>query len=312
MGWRKLFTRMVTLPFTTAEAIMTIGGQAVVEGVMMKSPRHLATAVRKPNGTIKVKHRKEQFLTQRTFLGKVPFVRGMIVLFETMIKGMRELNWSANEAIDEEEEKLNAWELGLMMALSIALALALFKFLPLLLASWITKDVGNNWTFNLLDGGIKFSFFLLYLLAISRMKDVKRLFQYHGAEHKSVNCYEARRALTPRNAKKFTKRQARCGTTFVVYVIVLSILVYLFIPFGATFWEKYVLRIALLPVIAGIAYEWTRFAGKYYCKSAFLRFISAPGMAVQALTTREPDLKQLEVAIAALKRVLKEERVLKE
>ncbi|MBR9692327.1 DUF1385 domain-containing protein [Candidatus Woesearchaeota archaeon] len=290
------------------QAPLMIGGQAVMEGVMMKSRHHLATAVRKPNGKIAMHHRKERSFSERTGIGKVPLVRGAIMLFETMVIGLRELNWSANQALGEEEE-LSPWELGLTLAFSLVLALALFKLLPLFLATFITeRAAGGNWMLNILDGVIKFAIFVGYILAIGMMKDVKRLFQYHGAEHKSVNCYEAKKKLTPRNAKKFTKKQARCGTTFVVYVFVLSILVYLVIPFGSSFWMKYLLRIALLPVIAAIAYEWIRFSGRYYAKSRLVRIISAPGMAVQALTTREPDLKQLEVAIAALENVLGKEQ----
>ncbi len=290
------------------QAPLLIGGQAVMEGVMMKSKHHLATAVRKANGKISIRHRKERSFAERTKLDKVPFVRGVIVLFETMIIGLRELNWSANEALGEEEEKLTGWEIALTLIFSIVLALALFKLLPLFLATVITnKAAGGNWMLNILDGVIKFAIFILYIVLISFMKDVKRLFQYHGAEHKAVNCYEAGKKLTPRNAKKFTKKQARCGTTFVVYVFVLSIFLYLLIPFGSGFWMKYLLRILLLPVIAGIVYEWIRIAGRCYSKSRFVRFISAPGMAVQALTTREPDLKQLEVGIAALEKVLKTE-----
>jgi uncharacterized protein YqhQ len=289
-------------------APLLIGGQAVMEGVMMKSRHHLATAVRKEDGSIKLRHQREESFAERHRLDKIPLVRGVVILFETLILGLRELNWSANQAVDE-EERFSPWELALTLVISLAFALALFKLLPLFLATLITmQSGGGNWTLNLLDGLIKFLVFVCYLLLIGQMHDVKRLFQYHGAEHKSVNCYEAGKGLTPRNAKWFTKRQARCGTTFVVYVFVLSILVYIFIPFGASFWTKYLLRILLLPVIAGIAYEWIRVAGRYYAKSGVVRAVSAPGMAVQALTTREPSAKQLEVAIAALKVVLKEEK----
>ena len=305
---RHVLTQFLALLTTAAQAPLLIGGQAVMEGVMMKSKHHIATAVRKEDGTIKVSHRTEVGFAERHRLDRIPFVRGVVILFETLIIGLRELNWSANQAMNE-EEKFSSWELALTLVISLVFALALFKLLPLFLATLITRqNGGGNWTLNLLDGGIKFVIFIGYLLLIGRMRDVRRLFQYHGAEHKTVNCYEAGKALTPRNAKRFTKKQARCGTTFVVYVFVLSIVVYIFIPFGASFWTKYLLRILLLPVIAGIAYEWIRIAGKYYGRSAVVRAISAPGMAVQALTTKEPDERQLAVAIAALKSVLKEEK----
>lgn len=294
------------MPF--AAAPLMIGGQAVMEGVMMKSKHHLATAVRDPKGRIVVRHREGRSFAERYRLDKIPFIRGVFVLFETMVIGMRELNWSANQAAGE-DEKLRPWELVATLVVSLILALFLFKLLPLILASIITSRAdGGNWMLNILDGLIKFAIFTLYIVAIGMMKDVKRLFQYHGAEHKSVNCYEAGTTLTPKNAKRFTKKQARCGTTFVVYVFVLSIFLYLLIPFGSSFWMKYLLRILFLPVIAGIVYEWVRVSGRLYCRSAIVRFISAPGMAVQALTTKEPDLKQLEVAITALERVLKAEQ----
>ncbi len=301
--------RFLSLLLAAAKAPLMIGGQAVMEGVLMRSRHHLATAVRRPDGTISVRHRRERGFAERTGIHKVPFLRGAVVLFETMIIGLRELNWSANEALGEEEEKLSAWELGLTLVFSIVLALVIFKLLPLFLASVITKSAsGGNWTLNLLDGGIKFLIFVGYIVAIGQMKDVRRLFQYHGAEHKSVNCYEAGKPLTPKEAAKFTKRQPRCGTTFVVYVFFLSIFVYLLIPFGASFWTKYLLRILLLPVIAGIVYEWTRLSGRCYKRSALVRAISAPGMLVQDLTTREPDEGQLAVGIKALQKVLYEER----
>jgi uncharacterized protein YqhQ len=191
----------------------------------------------------------------------------------------------------------------------LAFALALFKLLPLFLATILTAHYsGGNWTLNLLDGGIKFALFIGYLLLIGLLSDVRRLFQYHGAEHKSVNCYEAKARLVPKQAATFTKKQPRCGTTFVVYVFVLSIFLYLFIPFGTGFWTKYLLRILLLPVIAGIVYEWVRISARFYSRSAFVRVLSAPGMAVQALTLREPDEQQLAVAIKALQKVLYEEQ----
>jgi uncharacterized protein YqhQ len=299
--------RSAAVVAAVARAPLLIGGQAVMEGVMMKSRHHLATAVRKEDDSIKLRHRREETFAERYRLDKLPLVRGVVILLETLVLGLRELNWSANQSL-EEEERFSPWELALTLVISLAFALALFKLLPLFLATLITRQSGGgNWTLNLLDGLIKFVIFVCYLLLIGQMHDVKRLFQYHGAEHKSVNCYEAGKELSPRNAKRFTKQQARCGTTFVVYVFVLSILVYIFIPFGASFWTKYLLRILLLPVIASIAYEWIRVAGRYYAKSGVVRAVSAPGMAVQALTTREPSAKQLEVAIAALKAVLKEE-----
>lgn len=295
--------------FLLAAAPLVIGGQAVMEGVLMKSKHYLATAVRKPDTTIIVRSRREESFLERHRLTKIPLLRGIVILFETMILGMKELAWSANQALDEEGEELTTAEILFTLAFSVILVLLFFKLLPLFLATFITKNAaGGNWMLNLLDGTIKLSLFIAYLLLIGTMKDVKRLFQYHGAEHKSVNCYEAGKRLTPRNARSFTKKQPRCGTTFILYVFVLSIIFYLFIPFGSGFWMKYLLRILLLPIIAGVVYEWVRIAGRYYHKSRLVRVISAPAMAVQALTTREPDLKQLAVAITALQRVIRLEK----
>ena len=297
-----------SLVLAAKSAPLLIGGQAVMEGVMMKSMNHVATAVRKPNGKIKVKHTKHSFLSVKYGLIKIPFVRGVFVLFETLILGLKELNWSTNEAFDEEHEKLTAWEIGFTMAISILFALGLFKLLPLFLANVITKmNDGGNWMLNILDAVIKLTVFVVYLLLIGLMKDIRRLYGYHGAEHKAVNCYEAGRKLTPRNAQTFTRLQPRCGTTFVIYVLFLSIALYLFIPFGSSFLSKFLWRIVLLPVVAGIVYEWIRIAGKYYYKNAFVRWISAPGMAFQRITTREPALRMLEVSIAALDKVLQKE-----
>jgi uncharacterized protein YqhQ len=282
----------------------------------MKSKHHLATAVRSPEGKVVLHHQAQTSFAERYRLDKVPFLRGIIMLFETLIIGMRELNWSASQALGDEEEKPSSWTLALVFLVSILFALALFKLLPFFLAKLITNSLAGpdwtltsrNWMLNILDGLIKFSIFICYILLITLLPDVRRLFQYHGAEHKSVNCYETGERLMPKNAKRHTKKQPRCGTTFVVYVFVLSVFVYIFIPLGTSFWTNYLLRLLFLPLIAGIAYEWIRFAGRYYAKNVVVRWISSPGMAVQALTTREPDNKQLAVAIAALKRVLSEER----
>jgi uncharacterized protein YqhQ len=316
MGWSRRFSHLVSLFLTVVKAPLLIGGQAVMEGVMMKSKHHLATAVRSPKGKMVLHHQTQMSFAERHRLDKVPFLRGIIMLVETLIIGMRELNWSANQALGDDEEKPAPWTLGVVFLVSILFALALFKLLPFFLAKLLTNSLAGpdwtlmsrNWMLNILDGVIKFAIFISYILLITLLPDVRRLFEYHGAEHKSVNCYEAGERLTPKHAKRHTKKQPRCGTTFVVYVFVLSVFVYIFIPLGSSFWTNYLLRLLLLPLIAGIAYEWIRFAGRCYSKSVIVRWVSAPGMAVQSLTTREPDLKQLAVAIAALKRVLSEER----
>jgi len=285
---------------------LMIGGQAVIEGVMMRSKEYYAVAVREPNGNISLKKERYISITQKNkFLGS-PFVRGIIALYETLVLGMRTLNYSANKALGETDEKsgLKTPELVVTFIISIALALGLFKFLPLLGATWINKALhGGNLVFNIIDGVIKISVLLIYLWLIGLIKDVRVLFQYHGAEHKAVACYEEGLALTPENAKKHSNCHPRCGTSFILIVLFLSIIFYLFIPLSVGFWAKLGIRILFLPLIAGIAYEWIKFSSKHP-KEWYSKVLIAPGLLIQRLTTRNPTKKQLEVAIKALKAVI--------
>lgn len=277
-----------------------IGGQAVIEGVLMRNKNKIAIAVRKANSKIKIK--KDKIKTPNKFW-KIPFIRGMYSLYETLVIGIKALNYSANEALEEEDGKeLSTWHLVLTLIVSVALALVIFKLLPLGIAQFLSKfnDVlKNNIVFNLIEGFFKALIFVLYILIISFWKDVRTLFQYHGAEHKTVNCYEAKGKLIPKNVKKYSTIHQRCGTSFIVYVILISIVVYSFIPNMAFGW-KYLWRILLLPVIAGISYELLKLSGKFK-DNKLLYFLSVPGMLIQKLTTAEPDNKQVEVAIKALK-----------
>ncbi len=285
---------------------LSIGGQAVIEGVMMRSKTHYSVAVREPSGKISVKKEKYISATQKSKLLGLPLARGMIALYETMVLGMRALNYSTNKALGDSDGKteLSTAELVVTFTISIALALALFKFLPLLGASWINKALGgSNLLFNILDGVIKISVLLLYLYLIGLVKDVRTLFQYHGAEHKAVACYEAGLALTPENAKKHSACHPRCGTSFILIVLFLSIIFYLLIPLSFGFWAKLGIRILFLPLIAGIAYEWIKYSGKHMNKW-YSKILIAPGLLIQRLTTRNPTKKQLEVAIRALKAVI--------
>jgi uncharacterized protein YqhQ len=297
-----------------------IGGQAVIDGVLMRTPKEYAVAVRQPDGKIVVKKEKYVSATKANkFLG-LPFVRGIIILFETLILGYKALSFSANKSMEEPEKKkgraikgkdgqgmkkqeIGALELGITLALSIIFALALFKFLPLFIATLLKDKIGgSNLLFNLIDGVAKFTIFILYLVIISSMKDVRRVFEYHGAEHKVVYCYEAHKKLTVENVIKESKAHPRCGTTFMLVVLLLSIIFYLFIPFNMNFWLKLLIRVLFLPIIAGISYEWIKLAGKH-SHSRISKILSAPGLWVQKLTTREPDKGQIEVAIASLKAV---------
>lgn len=277
-----------------------IGGQAVIEGVLMRAPNHYSIAVRKPNNKISVKTEKYIPYTKRNkFLG-LPFIRGVIILIETVILGSKALTYSANESTDEKEEQLTKWEIGFTLLISILAALFIFKLLPLFAANVLTKKLGlsNAW-FNIADGLIKIGIFIAYLWAISLMKDVKRMFEYHGAEHMSVHCYEAEKKLTVANVRAYKTMHPRCGTEFLLLVLVISILFYMLIPFGSNFWAKYLLRLLLLPVIAGFSYEVLKITGLHHDKW-ISRVISAPGMLLQRITTSKPDDKQIEVAIKAL------------
>jgi len=290
---------------------LMIGGQAVMEGVLMRSNDSYAIAVRKPNGKILVKKEKYVSITKKNKILGLPFIRGIIMLGETIGLGYKAMTFSANQIVKEESKKISSKkqelgtaELVITLGISIIFGIALFKFLPLLIATLLKNQLaGSNLLFNIIDGVAKFLILVLYLVLISLMKDVKRLFQYHGAEHKAVHCYEHNKKLTVENVKTDSKAHARCGTTFILIVLFLSIIFYLFIPFSTNFWLKLLIRIAFLPVITGIAYEWIKLAGKH-TDNWLAKILIAPGLLVQGLTTREPDDKQIEVAIKALKAVV--------
>jgi len=289
------------------EKLITAGGQAVIEGVMMRSTDHTAIAVRKPDGTISLKKDKMVSLSKKYKILGWPLIRGVISLAEMMVLGIKALNWSANES-GEEEEQLSAWHIVLSLFLSLVFAVALFKFAPLFIAQLLQNNVqlvaDNYWLFNLIDGIVKIALFVSYIAIIGLMSDVKRLFQYHGAEHMAVHCYEARKKLTVKNVQKYSTIHPRCGTSFILIVLLLSVAVYTFIPQNFTFIAKLGTRILLLPFIAGVSYEILKLAGKYR-KNIILRAISAPGMWVERLTTRKPTNEMVEVAIKALKAVVK-------
>ncbi len=291
------------------EKLITAGGQAVIEGVMMRSTNHVAIAVRKPNNKISLKKDKLKPLGEKCKILAWPFIRGVFNLGEMLIYGIKALNYSANESTEEEEEQLSSWHIAVSLVIAFAFAILLFKFVPLLLAQLASNTfafVKDHYIiFNLIDGLSKILLFVLYVLVISAMKDVNRLFQYHGAEHKAVHCYEAKKKLTIANVKKFSTLHPRCGTSFILIVLVLSILVYTFIPQSFSFLGKLGLRLAFLPVIAGISYELLRLAGKF-SDNIIMRIVVWPGMMVERITTREPDRHQIEVAIKALDAVLNE------
>jgi len=277
-----------------------VGGQAVIEGVLMKNNSKVAIAVRRPDKKISLKkEHKRPWSRKCRFLGW-PFVRGTVNLFEMLVIGIKALNYSANEALGEEEEKITGKEFAITTIIAIAIAIGLFIVMPL----YLTKVTGTEGVvFNLIDGVLRVAIFMLYLAGISLMKDVKRLFEYHGAEHKAVHCYEAGKALTVANVRSFTTVHRRCGTTFLLIVLVVSIIVFSLIVTDS-FLVKFLGRLVLLPVVAGVSYELLKL-GARFPNNALLNLFVWPGLMLQRLTTREPDKKQIEVAIKALKAVLR-------
>lgn len=287
---------------------INIGGQAVIEGVMMRAPRAMAIAVRRPSGEIVVKKEQVVPLSEKYPLLKLPIVRGALALFSSLIIGINALNFSANEALAEEEEKkdLSPLAMGGTMVVALGFGILLFFFLPLYLTNQLKPVIGDsNLIFNLVDGLIRVAVFLIYIWTISRMNDIQRVFQYHGAEHKSIFAFEAGEELTVTNVKKYSCLHPRCGTSFLLIVMLVSILVFSLIPKLWPFYLKAGSRVVLLPLIAGISYEFLKWTAKND-KATLVRMIIAPGLALQRLTTREPDDSQLEVAIRSMQEALAE------
>lgn len=279
-----------------------IGGQAVINGVMMRSSDEYSIAVRKESGKIKIK--KDKIRKPNKFL-KLPFIRGIYNLVDMTKIGLKALNYSAEQATGE-EEKIKPYQLILMSVFTIILVLAIFKFLPLVTARFFERNftvVAENYIlFNIIDGFSKIIVFVLYILAISGMKDIKEVFRYHGAEHKTVNCFESGKKLNVKNCKKFSRLHLRCGTSFLIIVLLISIFVYVFIPKDYSFFTKFGLRILMLPLIVSVSYETIKILDKF--KNNFIvKILAQPGLLVQRLTAYEPNDKQIEVAIKALEAV---------
>src|SRR5437588_6769047 len=286
----------------------TVGGQAVLEGVMMRGPGNWAVAVRTPAGSIaQVSRPIESAMARHRWL-RLPIVRGVVALGESLAIGFRALAISANYAAQDEEEaaagepstELSRGSLIFAFAVAIGFAIALFKVTPALISDWI--GIKRTGWFVIVEGLIRVTIFVLYLSVISLLPDLRRVFQYHAAEHKAINAYEAGEELEPERVQRFSLIHPRCGTAFLLWVMVIAIFVFAF--FGRPHWYWLVVtRIALLPVIAGLAYELIRFAGKH-TGNRLLMTILAPGLWLQRLTTRQPSLDQIEVSIRALKEVL--------
>ncbi len=282
----------------------TIGGQAVIEGVMMKSPSHVATCVRRTNGDIVSKVEPYVSLSKRYKVLGLPVIRGAMNLFEQLYLGIRSLTFSAEvvSAGEDEVKEEKGWKSSLTAGVTVVVALGvgllLFFYLPLVIAGLV--GVKGSILFNLIDGLIRLAIFFAYLAALSMWKDMRRVFEYHGAEHKSINALESGEDLSVENVKKHTTRHARCGTSFLLIVMVISIVVFIFMGRPEGIRER-LLRLCAVPLIGGVSYELIRFAGRHR-DGAIMRIITAPGLALQRFTTREPSEDQIEVALEALKR----------
>ncbi|MBI5075701.1 MAG: DUF1385 domain-containing protein [Nitrospirae bacterium] len=293
---------------STHQKIKSVGGQAVIEGVMMRSPKNWTVAVRDPKGTI---HLLKEKLTEMPRFFKVPMIRGVVALFHALSLGIRAIEFSAGKAYEEEgEESLSKFSLVMTMIVAFGLAIGLFILLPL----YATKLVGlviqgvekSSFLFNFVDGIIRVFIFLCYVLIIGMWKDMARIFMYHGAEHKVIHAYEKGLELTLENVKQYSPLHPRCGTSFLMIVMVVSILVFSFIPQSWPFIYKFLSRIVFMPIIAGTSFELLKLSAKWD-HHPLMHLIITPGLMLQRLTTREPDDAQLEVALSALIEVLKME-----
>ncbi len=323
--------------------ITSIGGQAVMEGVMMRGPYKTATAVRKPDGEIECKIDENGTKTRAKFFS-LPLVRGCVSFIDSLVIGMKALMWSASfvDIEDDEaesepenegfldrmltklfegdgkdpkssEDKMKDAAITIAVVISVIFSVGLFMVLPWLVSLLIGMVTTSNVLITLGEGIIRMAIFLAYMLLISRMKEIQRTFEYHGAEHKTIACYEAGDELTPENVKKYPRLHPRCGTSFLLFVMIISILIFLLIP-PFTFISNVILRklaaigarLCLLPVVAGLSYEVIRLAGR--SKNKCVKFLTKPGLWLQKITTREPDESQIEVAIASMKPCIPENK----
>ena len=300
--------RLLSLPLVAKQSKMMYGGQAVIEGVMMRSPSYWSLAVRRPNGEVAEVWHPVDSLMKRHLIFRLPVIRGVMALGESLAIGFRALAISTEYAAEGEEEgegvELGRWAIVLMFVFSIAFTLALFKVGPAATTRLVFPHLSNS-VFVLVEGALRVTVLIAYMALVGLLPDIRRLWSYHGAEHKVINAYEAKEELTPENVEPYSVIHPRCGTAFLLWVMVIAILVYwtlgLIVGHLTLLW-LIVSRIVMLFPIAGIAYDLIRFAGKHR-SNRILKTLLAPGLWLQRLTTREPDRDQLEVAIAAFKRV---------
>jgi uncharacterized protein YqhQ len=305
---------------TPAVRICSVGGEALMEGIMMRAPGGFSQVIRNPEGNLDVEIKMQKPLSKKNKFFGIPVIRGFVALVDSLSTGMKCLFRSAEtsgleEEIPEEEmskfdkfltkklgDKLPQVIMTFSLLLAVALSVGLFFLLPNVLASLIIKKEQSIVLYNLIEGVVRILIFLSYMFLVSRMKDIKRVFMYHGAEHKTIHCFEHMDELTIENVRKYSKHHPRCGTAFMFVVMVISILIYSLLPRFDFFLYNILLRIITLPLIAGIGYEFNRFCGKY--ENTFTKILRAPGMALQRLTTFEPDDDMITVAIVALNKAL--------
>ena len=284
---------------------LAVGGQAVIEGVMMRDAHRTATAVRLPSGDIDVETRTVSSIRDRYPVLNLPLIRGSVIMVESLIIGMRALSFSA-QAAGEEDEQMTKKEIAITILFALVLASILFIVIPTGAAHLAAAYTDDPIVFNLIEGGIRLMVFLLYIWGISFMGGIRRVFQYHGAEHKTIHCYEAGEALTVENVQKFPRLHPRCGTNFLLIVMVVAIVFHVF--FGwPDLWLRILSRLAILPVVAGVSYEIIRFAGR--SENHLVHILITPGLWLQYLTTRPPADEMVEVAIESLKAVLPAEDI---
>jgi uncharacterized protein YqhQ len=308
----RFFTHSMMLPILESGEETLVGGQAVMEGVMMRAPHSYCVAVRRANGEIVTEEKPLARMSEQYPIFKYPVIRGVGTLYQAMKLGLKALQFSANTAIEDlppepgkegkrqPPKEVPKWAMAANLVLMLGSFIFLYKFLPLYLATrlgGIYPALQGRWAFNLADGLIRIAIFLFFMVAISRMKDIHRVFEYHGAEHKVVFNYESGQPVTVPNAQAFTTFHPRCGTSFLMLLMLVSILVYAMIPFQG-FLGKFLMRLALLPVITGVCYEMIRFAARR--PGSFMTLITAPGLWLQRITTKPPSDDQAAVAIQAL------------
>jgi len=298
---------------TSSNDDILVGGQAVIEGVMMRSPKGYSVAVRRQDGTVRIMKNALPTLAERRRIFKLPIIRGVGVLAQALVLGIRALRFSAEEALAEDSEQrdvkrdasqVSKWLIAGNLVLALGINILLFVALPLFITRFVQTQTGfeSSILFNGIDGVFRVLVFVIFLSSVSLMKDMRRVFQYHGAEHKTVYNFEAKEDLNVKNAKKFSTLHPRCGTSFLLVVMVVSILVFSIVQFDSTT-GKLLSRIALLPLIAGISYEIIRYSAKH--PRSLLRIVTLPGLLLQKITTKEPDEPQLEIAIRALEEALR-------